>query len=464
MTTTPQTDLSSDRTYSSMPTTSDMRSAHDKNSVAVGSRVAELQAPHKTGSSDTHDGTGLRVLVLSHMFPKSYDPTSGLFVLEQVKALLNLGAETVTITPIPWPPLFFRFLPRVKKFLSVPSRSAIDGLIVEYPRAPVLPRGRLFYLEGLLLYLFVRRLVGRYIKRKKIDLIHAHTIMPDGFAAMLLGREFGVPVVCTMHGSDISIYPHRNRPTLWATKAALKRIQHLVTVSSDLKEKIVSMAGSSHVEVVPNGADPRIFQPSDKMEARKRLDLPLDRRIVLFVGHLVEVKGVDYLLQAMAFLGERPASLFLVGEGNLRSSLIARARELGIEKRCVFVGERSHSEIPLWLSAADCLALSSTSEGLPTILVEAMFCNTPIVATDVGGVREIIEDGRTGLLVRSKDPAGIAHAIQRLLGNPDLASQLAGQARRDAMEKLSWEANATRMLEVYRTATHRVGYDRRNRF
>jgi teichuronic acid biosynthesis glycosyltransferase TuaC len=434
-------------------TTIDMKTVRPENSFAPRSRVVDTQNGNETGSVQTDDGAGLRVLVLSHMFPTSCNSTSGLFVLEQVKALRTLGVEMVTITPIPWPPPFLHFLPRVKKFLSVPLQATIDGLFVEYPRVPTLPGGRLFYLEGLFQYLSVRRLVGRYIKHKKIDLIHAHTIMPDGFAAMLLGREFGLPVVCTVHGSDISFYPHRNRPTLWATKAALKRIRHMVTVSSDLKQKIFSMTGISQVEVIPNGADPRTFQPVNKVEARRKLDLPLDKKIVLFVGHLIEVKGVDYLLRAMCRLREKQASLFLVGEGNLRSSLVAMSRDLGLEEKCTFVGERPHDEIPLWLCAADCLVLSSLSEGLPTILVEAMFCNTPIVATDVGGVREIIDDGRTGLLVRSKEPLEIAHAIQRLLNNAEFASHLAEQARSDAMDRLSWKTNATRMLGVYRAVT-----------
>jgi teichuronic acid biosynthesis glycosyltransferase TuaC len=154
----------------------------------------------------------------------------------------------------------------------------------------------------------------------------------------------------------------------------------------------------------------------------------------------------------MCHLHHRQVSLFLVGEGNLRPGLVGLSRDLGIEERCTFVGERPHDEIPLWLCAADCLALSSISEGLPTILVEAMFCKTAIVATDVGGVREIVDDGRTGLLVRSKEPLEMAHAMQRLLDDAEFASQLAEQARRDALNKLSWKTNAARMLGVYREA------------
>jgi teichuronic acid biosynthesis glycosyltransferase TuaC len=427
--------------------------AHLQNSGGPWSRIAAIQSGSEMGLVQNDDGIPLTVLVLSHMFPKSCNPTSGLFVLEQVKALRTLGVETVTIAPIPWPPRFLRFLPRVNKFLSVPLQATIDGLVVEYPRVPTLPGGRLFYLEGLIQYLWVRRLVGKYIKRRKIDVIHAHAIMPDGFAATLLGREFNLPVVCTVHGSDLSIYPHRNRPTLWATKWALKRIGHLVAVSSDLKRKVFSMTGISRGDVVPNGADPRVFQPLNKREARSKLGLPFDKRIVLFVGHLIEVKGVEYLIRAMSHLREKQVSLVLVGEGNLKASLVSMSRELGLEEKCMFVGERSHDEIALWLSAADCLVLSSISEGLPTILVEAMFCKTAIVATDVGGVREIIDEGRTGLVVRPKEPLEIAHAIQRLLDDVEFASRLAAQARREAVDKLSWKMNAARMLAVYRAAT-----------
>lgn len=392
----------------------------------------------------------MKILVLAHGFPNACDPISGIFVLEQIKALGKQGVECVVVSPSPWAPPLFRSLPRVGKFLSIPRRTMLDGFRVEHPRVMMPPNGWLFSLYGLLFYLRCRQMVGRYVAEEKIDLIHAHTVMPDGFAAVLLGRQFRIPVVCTAHGSEVRISPQQSRATRWATKWALRRLSHLIAVSEDLKGYIFKLIGDRQVEVVKNGADRDQFKSIPKMEARERLGISSDKKVVLFIGNLAPVKGVEFLLEAVSRLARKDVRIYLVGEGELKEKLASMSSQLGLD--CTFAGKRPHDEVPSWLCAADCVVLPSLSEGLPTIAVEAMMCRAPLVATAVGGTPEVVKDGETGLLVPPRDPASLAQAISRILDDPKFSAALAAKAEQAAKSELTWEANARKTIAVYQDA------------
>ena len=392
----------------------------------------------------------MRVLVLSHMFPTLSKPELGIFVFEQVRALRSLGVETVVLAPMPWVPSLLEFGRRGRKYTAIPPKATVNGIAVDYPRCLSFPGGRLRGIYGFFSYFGCYRLARRLARESKIDLIHAHCVLPDGFAAVLLGRKMNLPVVCTAYGSEIRLYPRRSRLTRWATKWALRRIGCVIAVSQDLRETIFSMVGTRQVEVIHNAADPATFTPLQKGEARAKLDLPRDKRIILFVGNLVPVKGIEYLLEAMALLPRQDFLLCLVGDGELKTALASQARRLGIAQKCRLVGRRPHAEVPWWLSAADCLVLSSLSEGLPTILAEAMLCRVPIVATAVGGIPEIVSDGSSGLLVPVKDPAALARGVDAVLMNDARVCTMVEHAESRAKSDLTWELNARKVLALYR--------------
>jgi glycosyltransferase involved in cell wall biosynthesis len=392
------------------------------------------------------------VLVLSHNFPSVLNPSAGTFVLEQACALQSLGIDIIPVMPTPWPPPFLSFIPHVSKYRLIPGRTHHRQFSVEHPRILVLPRNWLFSCSGFFYYLCSRGAVAKLVREQRIDLIHAHCIMPDGFAAIRLGRELNLPVVCTVHGSDVNIYPGRSLATRWATKWALARVGCLIAVSEHLKTNIFRLVGHRQVEVVRNGADSDVFNPVSKDQARTKLGLPLQQEILVFVGRLVEVKQIPVLLEAMRRLSRSNLHLYLVGDGELKSRLLATAQQLGVVERCSFVGSRSHDEIPLWLSAADCFVLCSSMEGLPTVLPEAMMCGVPIVATAVGGIPEVIKHRETGLLVPTGDAVALAEAIKLLLTDKALAADVASRANTLARVEFTWKANAEKTAEVYRDA------------
>jgi teichuronic acid biosynthesis glycosyltransferase TuaC len=386
------------------------------------------------------------------MFPTPEARTEGVFIIEQMKALRKLGIEMKAIAPTPWAPRMLNFLPNIRKYISIPKSAKVEGIRVTYPRFIAFPGARFRCLYGVFCYLACRHVVRKHVREGRIDLIHAHTIMPDGFAALLLGDEFNIPVVCTVHGSDISIYPHESRAMLLVTKWALRRINHLIAVSEDLGKKVNVLIGSREVRVIRNGADEELFRANAKWAARTLLNLPAKAKIVLFIGNLLRVKGPEYLLQAVSHLGSSNFLLYIVGDGMLRDNLRAQAEQLGISARCVFVGTRPHEEIASWLSAADCLVLSSISEGFPTIIAEAMMCGVPVVATAVGGIPEVVKHGSTGLLVQPRDPLSLGEAIRSALQNDTNIQIMVNRAEKAARAELTWEANARKTVEVYREA------------
>jgi teichuronic acid biosynthesis glycosyltransferase TuaC len=391
----------------------------------------------------------MRLLVFSNMFPSPMQPNAGIFVLEQMRALREIGVDATVVCPTPWVPPILKYLPQFQKYLAIPGRASVHGFSVEYKGTVQLPEGKLFYLYGFLYYLQCLGAIRKLVRESRIDLIHAHGIMPAGFAAALMGRKFDLPVVCTLHGSDVNCYPYQNRMNLWATRWALKTVDCLVAVSHDLKTKAHELVGKRQLEVIHNGADHRKFKPIPKDDSRARLGLAMDKKIILFVGNLVLVKGLDYLLRAISLLSRADVLLQVVGDGKEKSNLEFLANRLGIGDVCMFAGARPHDEIPYWLSAADCLVLSSSSEGLGAILIEAMMCRVPVVATAVGGIPELISPGHTGTLVPPKDHIALSKAIEDVLNGDAHVQAMVQHAEMKARSSLTWEANARKTLALY---------------
>src|SRR5262249_31217009 len=206
------------------------------------------------------------------------------------------------------------------------------------------------------------------------------------------------------------------------------------------------------IEVVPNGADARVFTPRAAGDARVHLGLPRDERIVTYVGKLVPRKGVDTLVEAMGLLGRRPGGaplLVAAGVGELRGDLEARALALGVAERVPFVGKVAHDDIAWWVAAGGVFVLPSLGEGLPTVVCEAMAAGRPVVATAVDGTPEVVEEGRTGFLVPPRDATTLADRLGRVLDDPGLARAMGTRAHERAMADYTWEANARRMTAIY---------------
>ncbi len=392
--------------------------------------------------------------MLSHMYPSAVNPTAGIFVHEQVRALRALGHDVRVVSPKGWAP---PGASRWAAYREVPGVGGVDGVPVLYPRKLTLPGGRLGRWNADAMLWAIRRPLIRIHRRWPFEVVHAHMLVPDGWAAARVGAELGVATVATAHRADVLELPARGPGLRAVVGRAVEALDQVVTVSRAIREAAERLGRPRRaVRVVANGADTRVFFPRDRAEARARLGLPPDERILTYVGKLVPRKGVESLVDAMALLAARPGGaplLVAAGVGELRGPLAARAAALGLGDRVRFVGKVGHDDVAWWMAAGDLFVLPSLSEGLPTVVCEAMAVGRPVIATAVDGTPEIVEEDETGYLVPPRDPAALAEALARVLDDPALAARLGARAHERALELYTWDANARHMARIYAELT-----------
>jgi phosphatidyl-myo-inositol dimannoside synthase len=242
------------------------------------------------------------------------------------------------------------------------------------------------------------------------------------------------------------------------TRWSLGQSAAVVAPSEDLLERARGLGGHGRLERIPYGADAdALSAPLGAAPAlRDRLGFAPDDVVVAGIGRLLRVKGFDYLVAAHArVLEELPqVRLVLVGDGAERSRLAEQARELGVADSVRFAGTAARDEIPAYLAAADMVAVPSVRhegyvDGLPNVALEAMGAGRPLVATNVGGLPELVRPGVNGLLVHEKDPQALAGAILDLARDPDLRERLGAAGRREIREERSWKAVGRRYVELY---------------
>jgi glycosyltransferase involved in cell wall biosynthesis len=351
----------------------------------------------------------MRILGLTSLYPNPLQPHRAPFNRHQFR-LLGEHYPVRVIAPMSWTD---ELIARRRWAAPLPADRRVihDGLPVEHPRYYFPPR----VLRGFYGHCFrssVRRAFERAVAEFRPDVIHAPFAYPDGWAAVQLGHEFGLPVVVQVHGSDVRLldrHPAR-RPR---TEEALRAADAVIAVSQDLADTVVRTGvDPDRVLLVYDGIDPELFRPGSKAAARARLGLDRDTRRLVFVGNFYPVKGADVLLRACHRLRQLGVAfeVDLVGQGPEGHTLRKLVRQLGLEGVVGFRGSMPQAELADWYRAADVFVLPSHSEGVPNVLLEAMACHTPYVATNVGGIPEI-HVPEVGRLVPPNDPRALAATI-----------------------------------------------------
>ena len=385
----------------------------------------------------------MRVLVLSSTFPNSEQPTRGVFVRERVSRLAR-RCEVVVVAPIPWFPLNRWIRPDRARASRVEQQG---GLTVHHPRFFSLPRYGKF-LDGFFYAVSLIPHLVRLRRRFAFEVIDAHFAFPDGVAAVLLARVFRCPVVITLRGSIVRLSGyHLHRPQL---RWALNRAQRVVAVADYLRQVAAGIGvPADRIRVIPNGVDLMSFAPAKRDQARRMSGLPEDATILLTVGAVYSWKGQHLVIEALPFLRKQyPGILYLLVGGSRAEessyvpSLKRRVAELGLEEHVRFVGSRPHAELVRWFNAADLFVLPTRSEGCPNVLLESLACGVPVVATEVGGVPEIIRHGRDGLLVPYGDLPALRDALQSALDRRWDRQALVERAR-----EFDWTDAAEQALE-----------------
>ena len=383
-----------------------------------------------------------KVLVFTTLYPNTIQKTHGIFVENRLQHLVSRGViDARVIAPVPWFPFRSRVFGRYADFARVPFHETRFGIKILHPRYPIIPKMGMT-LAPLLLYRATKAVTKRLIDSGfDFDLIDAHYFYPDGVAAVLLGIHFKKPVVITAHGTDINLIPGNSIPRNMIRWTA-NRAAGLVTVSQALKRELQRIeTGAEGVRVFRNGVDLSVFGPVDRDTVRKQLSL--HGPTILSVGNLIPLKGHDIVIKSLPLLPDM--TLLIVGEGLERSSLERLAKELGVDNRVRFLGTIEHERMCEIYSATDALVLASDREGLPCVLLESMACGTPVIASAVGGVPEVIRSSVAGDLLTHRDPEAVANSVKALLAKPPCRADTRAYA-----EQFDWSSTTQGQLDLFR--------------
>jgi teichuronic acid biosynthesis glycosyltransferase TuaC len=392
----------------------------------------------------------MKVLEVCQEFPNRYYPQLGTFIKQSIDSIAKQKINVTVVSPKPIVIPFSAF--PYHNFSKLPQIEHTEKYDLHYPRyLYVVPKKYFYPLTGISYAHFVSRYAIKNIKPKP-DLLHAHFSYPDGFGMIGLAKKWKVPFVISALGTLERKIAYEGSYTSRQIFEAMNCADKVLSVSEDLKIHIVNLGISEDkVSVVPNGVDMEKFKPAGKEYARNMLNLPQDKKIVLFVGALKKIKGVDYLIEAAKSFLDSNISLYMVGrDDGMKKSLEKRAHELKIGNYIKFTGPLNHEDIPLWFSASDILVLPSLSEGRPNVVLEAFACEVPVVATNVGGIPELMINGETGYLVPAENPTELSEKVNKLLGDRDLRIKMGKFGRRTIIQRgLTWETHAKRTIKIY---------------
>lgn len=355
----------------------------------------------------------MNILTFTSLFPNSSAPNFSVFVYQRVLHVAHRSGNKVTvIAPIPYFPTWSH-LPRWRSLGALPEQERVGDLEVHHPRYPLLPKIAM-PLHGLLIFIGCFFLVRRLHKEREFDCIDAHYVYPDGFAAALIAKLLGIPVIVSARGSDINRFPSFRliKPMIRWT---LRNSSGLVAVSAALRKVMLDL-GAPEVEVVGNGVDVHRFQPVPQAVAKEHANLPANSRIIVSVAALIPCKGHRLLLAAFSELARHypDLKLVLIGKGELRNELQNQIQTLKLEDRVMLAGMIANEDLKFWYSASEVSCLASSREGWPNVLFESLACGTPVVATRVGGAPEVITRPELGILV-DQDPRALATALAAAL-------------------------------------------------
>ena len=363
--------------------------------------------------------------------------------LSQLLRLHSLDVRVVA--PVPWFPFDLPAFGTYAKFAATPRRATLgNGLRVSYPRYLMLPRlgvARQPDNMARAAWADVRALAE---SGWKPDLIDAHYLYPDGVAAALLADRIGVPFVMTARGTDVNVLaklPGPGQRIRWAAERAAA----VITVSTRLKGSLVELGiDAERVVVLRNGVDTELFFPEDADSARAQLNLP-EGRLAACVGNLVAEKGFDLAIETLPHLPDW--HLVLVGDGPMRGTLLALGRRLGVAERIHILPTMRQRQLRGLYSAAEVLLLTSTREGWPNVVLEALACGTPVVTVDVGAVDEMLTDAVAGCIVAGREPARLAQAVQAVT-----AAQATPESIRSHAMQFDWATISKGQMEVFSRA------------
>lgn len=386
-----------------------------------------------------------KILVLTSTFPRFKGDNCPPFVYELSKRLTK-NYQIYLLSPYSPGAKEFEIMDniRVYRFKFWPSLG--KRLVTEDAIGPSLRKNSLLYIQAFFYTLFQFINIFRIRRKEKITTIHAHWILSQGFNAVLYKKLMDpqVKVIITSHGGDVYSMKNINFVKRWI----VNNCDALTVVSRSVKKEIskLKVRKKLNMQIIPMGVDSTLFNP-DKYDKSLKQKLNPDGPILLSVGRLEDKKGVEYLIKAVPLvIKDRPnVKLIIIGSGTLENMLKKITNRLRLNKNIIFIGPVPNSELPKYYATADIFIGPSINteggdtEGLGLTFVEASFSGCVPIGTDVGGISDVIQDGKTGMIVKEKDPKAISRAILRLLSNKSLKNKISVAARTKNLQKFEWD-------------------------
>ena len=379
------------------------------------------------------------LLVVTNSFPDKENKYVGdVFVKEQVKYLKNYFEKVYVISPVAYG---VEYLRKTKH-----EDYEFDNVQVCFPKYVNLPLFY-FYFRDFWIYLEKRAILKLIQKERiKFDLIHAHFTWPSGAVAVELKKEFEVPVVITEH-THITLYKELKRKNkqylrTWGLCDAIIRVN-----KKDIPLFVDAGVSPNKVFHIVNGYDPHKFKPISMNEARERLSLEKDRKIILHISRLYEEKGQKYLIEAIKKILEYQKDVLCIigGSGPLKDKLERQINDLNLQDHVKLIGFVPDELLSSWMNACDLFVLPSLSEGNPTVMFECLGCGKPFVGTKVGGEPEIIISEDYGLLCEPANPDELAEKILIALNKEWNREKIQKYA-----EQFTWGNITREILNVYK--------------
>lgn len=402
----------------------------------------------------------MRILILSTMYPNSKIFLSGVFVHEQVKALINNGIEVVVFAPIP---LLFgvmnHFSDKWKSYSKVPKFEIIDGAPVYHTKYIAIPNGLLKSYWSYPYFYFLKNIVIRLHKEKKFDIIHAHGTIPNDHAALLLAKHLKLPYVVTVHGE--TIYKFEKHPSRYKNSiVALENAQAVIGVSFVVIDRLKKITQNvKYLYKIFNGFNP------DKTFAKEIYEGSHPENIkILFAATIYERKGCPFLLKAFKEIYTKfsNTTLTVAGGGPQLADMKKLSNSLGISDRVKFTGVISHVKMMQLMNECDIFILPSWDEAFGVVYLEAMSFKKPIIGIRGEGITDIIKDGVNGLLIKPKDVGSIIEKLSLLIESEDLRIRI-GNAGYQSIKQLTWENSASEVLKVYKKVLNERNIDLLNK-
>tara|TARA_B100000959_G_scaffold286698_1_gene366586 strand:- start:830 stop:2065 length:1236 start_codon:yes stop_codon:yes gene_type:complete len=398
------------------------------------------------------------VLVLTTTFPRWENDSEPAFVYNLSKRLAVGGFNITVLAPGAPDAKSYEVMDRLKVYrFSYFYPKKFQKVCYDGGALPNLKSSWFAILELPFFLLFQFLHIGWIIKKEKIDMIHCHWIVPQGFFSSIFKKIYNIPLFLTAHAGDVFLV--LNNPLLMPFgKFAVSQSELCIANSKATEKATLAIAnGSTPVKIIPMGVDLDVFngQNQDKNIKKK---YNIDGPMLLAAGRFVEKKGFKYLIKAMPLILKKyfETKLIIIGFGPLEKSLKDMVAKLNISDSVIFPGKMSSADLAKYFAVSDVFIGpsivddSGDTEGLGVVFLEALASNTAVVASRVGGITDFIVDRETGLLVEQEDPEDLAQKIMRLLGDRKLREKIAYKGKKYVEDNFSWGKISEQYLSVYK--------------